>query len=78
MNTEQPPSGNGHPHIRHIMDRMSEHHRRAQSEREEAALEDAIDGAAFDLGADIAHPAAGHGESGYDVDTDLGVQPQEP
>ncbi|MFE7972701.1 hypothetical protein [Streptomyces shenzhenensis] len=55
---------------------MTEHHRRVRSEHEESALENAIDGAAFDLAADIAHPTAGQGEPGYDVDTDLGVEPR--
>ncbi|MEU6089700.1 hypothetical protein ABZ865_23400 [Streptomyces sp. NPDC047085] len=52
---------------------MAEHHRRAQSEHEEDSLAEAIDGATFDLGTDIAHPTAGHAESAYDVDTDLGI-----
>ncbi|NUS82011.1 MAG: hypothetical protein HOY75_04465 [Streptomyces sp.] len=55
---------------------MTEHHRRAQAERAESALEDAVGEAAFDLGADIAHPTAGRAESGYDVDADLGVEPR--
>ena len=55
---------------------MTEHHRRTEAEREESLLEDAIGGAAFDLAADIAHPAADRAESGYDVDTDLGVDPR--
>ncbi|MFG2881107.1 hypothetical protein ACGFYV_02065 [Streptomyces sp. NPDC048297] len=52
---------------------MAEHHRRAQAEREESALDQAIEGATFDLATDIAHPTADPGESGYDVDTDLGI-----
>ncbi|MEW2487538.1 hypothetical protein [Streptomyces sp. NPDC048411] len=55
---------------------MTEHHRRAQAEREESALEDAIGDAAFGLAADIAHPMARQAESGYDLDTDLGIDPR--
>lgn len=73
MSTDETGADDRHPHLRHITDAMAEHHRRVLAEREEAALDDAIDGAAFDLGTDIAHPAVGQGESGYDVDTDLGV-----
>ncbi|MGW2775928.1 hypothetical protein ACWC4C_25970 [Streptomyces olivaceoviridis] len=74
MSTAGPEPDAGHHRLRHLRERMAEHHRRAQAEQEESALEDAIDGAAFDLAADIAHPtAAGGPEPGYDVDTDLGV-----
>ncbi|MGW2033315.1 hypothetical protein [Streptomyces argyrophylli] len=73
MSSAEPGPDTGHHHLRHLRERMAEHHRRAQAEREESALEDAIDGAAFDLAADIAHPTAGGPEPGYDVDTDLGV-----
>lgn len=76
MSANESNSDNGHPHIRHIMERMTEHHRRAQAERAESALEDAVGEAAFDLAADIAHPTAGRAESGYDVDADLGVEPR--
>ncbi|WEO99803.1 hypothetical protein A6P39_040395 [Streptomyces sp. FXJ1.172] len=38
-------------------------------------MEKAIDGAAFDLATDIAYPTAAQAEFGYDVDTDLGVEP---
>ncbi|MEU2227334.1 hypothetical protein [Streptomyces sp. NPDC018347] len=62
-------------HLRQLKERLGEHHRRARAEREEAALENAIEGATFDLGADIARPAAGHEETGYDVDADLGAGP---
>ncbi|MFH9088680.1 hypothetical protein [Streptomyces sp. NPDC017673] len=73
MSTAEPGPDTGHHHLRHLRERMAEHHRRARAEQEESALEDAIDGAAFDLAADIAHPTAGGPEPGYDVDTDLGV-----
>ncbi|MGW1654494.1 hypothetical protein [Streptomyces atratus] len=76
MNTAEPNSADRHPHIRNIKERLAEHHRRVQSEREESSLENAIDGAAFDLATDIAHPTAGRAESGYDVETDLGVEPR--
>jgi hypothetical protein len=76
MNTAEPNAADRHPHVRHMMEKVAEHHRRVQSEREESALENAIDGAAFDLATDIAHPTAGQAESGYDVDTDLGVEPR--
>ncbi|MFF3874892.1 hypothetical protein [Streptomyces sp. NPDC001978] len=76
VTTAEPSSDNSHPHIRHLMERMTEHHHRAQSKREESSLEDAIDGAAFDLAADIAHPTADRPEFRYDVDTDLGVEPR--
>ncbi|MGW1006107.1 hypothetical protein [Streptomyces sp. NPDC002520] len=69
-------SDKNHPHIRHIVERMAEHHRRVRAEHEEAALEEAIEGAAFDMGADIGHPTPGQGETGYDVDTDLGIEPK--
>ncbi|MEU5026616.1 hypothetical protein [Streptomyces milbemycinicus] len=55
---------------------MAEHHRRAQAERAEDALEDAVGEASFDLAADIAHPTAGRAEAGYDVDADLGMEPR--
>ncbi|MFF0223984.1 hypothetical protein [Streptomyces sp. NPDC004629] len=76
MNTAEPNGADRHPHVRHLLERAAEHHHRARTEREEAALENAIDGAAFDLAADIAHPTAGQAEFGYDVDTDLGVDPR--
>lgn len=76
MNTPEPDPENNRPHFRHLRERMAEHHRRARAEREESSLEGAIDGAAFDLGADIAHPTAVRTESAYDVDTDLGVEPR--
>lgn len=76
MNANESNSDSGHPHIRHIMERMAEHHRRAQAERAESALEDAVGEAAFDLAADIAHPTAGRAESGFDVDADLGMEPR--
>ncbi|MEV5149268.1 hypothetical protein AB0L14_33960 [Streptomyces sp. NPDC052727] len=72
MSTAEPGPDTGH-HLRSLRERMAEHHRRAQVEREESALDDAIDTAAFDLATDIAHPTAGGSEPGYDVDTDLGV-----
>ncbi|MFJ8601867.1 hypothetical protein ACIREM_24755 [Streptomyces shenzhenensis] len=76
MDTAEPNPADRHPHLRHLVERVTEHHRRVRSEHEESALENAIDGAAFDLAADIAHPTAGQGEPGYDVDTDLGVEPR--
>ncbi|MFB7504514.1 hypothetical protein [Streptomyces broussonetiae] len=76
MNAEESNSADRHPHIRNIVEKVTEHHRRAKAEREESVFEDAIDGAAFDLAADIAHPTAGQAEFGYDVDTDLGVEPR--
>ncbi|WP_225823553.1 hypothetical protein [Streptomyces naphthomycinicus] len=77
MNTTGPgPDHDSHPHLRHLKERMAEHHRRAQAAREESDLEHAVDGAAFDLGTDIARPTAGGAEPGYDVDTDLGIEPR--
>ncbi|MEV7186850.1 hypothetical protein [Kitasatospora sp. NPDC093102] len=76
MTTAEPDSADRHPHIRHIREKVAEHHRRVQAEREESALKDAIGGAAFDLAADVAHPTARQAESGYDVETDLGVEPR--
>jgi len=76
VNAIEPGSDDSHPHIRNLVERMTEHHRRAQAEREESSLEDAIGEAAFDLAADIAHPTAGRGEAGYDLDTDLGIEPR--
>ncbi|MGW1787865.1 hypothetical protein ACWCO0_35125 [Streptomyces tubercidicus] len=76
MSTEESNSADRHPHIRNIVEKVTERHRRVQVEREESAFENAIDGAAFDLAADIAHPTAGQAEFGYDVDTDLGVEPR--
>ncbi|MEW2516060.1 hypothetical protein [Streptomyces sp. NPDC046870] len=73
MSSAEPGADTSHHHVRHLRERMTEHQRRARAEREESVLEDAIDGAAFDLAADIAHPTAGGSEPGYDVDTDLGV-----
>ncbi|MET8562626.1 hypothetical protein ABZV75_19230 [Streptomyces flaveolus] len=73
MSTAEPGPGTGHHHLRHLGERMAGHHCRARSEQEESALEDAIDGAAFDLAAVIAHPTAGGPQPGYDLDTDLGV-----
>ena len=66
----------GRPRLSHLKDRLTEHHRRARTEREEAELEEAVGAAAFDLGADIAHPAPDHAEAAYDVDTDIGVDPR--
>ncbi|KUN03385.1 hypothetical protein AQI95_23045 [Streptomyces yokosukanensis] len=76
MNAEEQNSADRHPHIRNIVERVTEHHRRVRAEREESSFENAIDGAAFDLATDIAHPTAGPAEFGYDVDTDLGVDPR--
>ncbi|MFI1766173.1 hypothetical protein ACH41H_29555 [Streptomyces sp. NPDC020800] len=76
MNAGEQNSADRHPHIRHVVEKMTEHHRRVQAEREESSFEHAIDGASFDLAADIAHPTAGQAEFGYDVDTDLGVEPR--
>ncbi|MER7840702.1 hypothetical protein ABTY98_33605 [Streptomyces sp. NPDC096040] len=78
MTTGEPSEHDGHPHLRHLKEQLTEHHRQARAEHEDAELEEAIDTAAFDLGADIAHPAAGHTASGYDVDTDIGVDPHQP
>ncbi|MFG2955063.1 hypothetical protein ACGF5O_15190 [Streptomyces sp. NPDC048291] len=66
----------GHPRLSHLRDQLTEHHRRARAEREEAELEEAVGSAAFDLGADIAHPAPDHAAAAYDVDTDIGVDPR--
>ncbi|MEU9343669.1 hypothetical protein AB0D74_20915 [Streptomyces sp. NPDC048278] len=66
----------GHPRLRHLRDQLTEHHRRATAEREGAELAEAVGSAAFDLGADIAHPAPDHAEAAYDVDTDIGVDPR--
>ncbi|GGS53804.1 hypothetical protein [Streptomyces cinerochromogenes] len=79
MSTAEPsPTDTGHHRLRHLRERMAEHHRRARDEREESSLDDAIDAAAFDLAADIAHPVPGGPEPGYDVGTDLGVDPLPP
>ncbi|MER6566781.1 hypothetical protein ABT288_11415 [Streptomyces sp. NPDC001093] len=76
MNAEESNPADRHPHIRNIVEKVTEHHRRVQEEHEESAFENAIDGAAFDLATDIAHPTAGQAEFGYEVDTDLGVEPR--
>ncbi|MFJ8787825.1 hypothetical protein [Streptomyces sp. NPDC102462] len=76
MNTAEPNGADRHPHVRHLLERAAEHHHRVQAEREEAALENTIDAAAFDLAADIAHPTAGQTEPGYDIEADLGTQPR--
>ncbi|MEU6497308.1 hypothetical protein ABZ890_44325 [Streptomyces sp. NPDC046984] len=76
MNPVESASDNGHSHFQHIVERMTEHHRRAQSTRQESSLEDTISEAAFDLGADIAHPTAARTEVGYDIEADLGVEPR--
>ncbi|MFF8727008.1 hypothetical protein ACF073_11015 [Streptomyces sp. NPDC015171] len=78
MNSREPgPDKGGHARLRHLKERLAEHHRRARAEHEEAELDGAVDGAAFDLGTDIAHPTLGGAESGYDVDMDLGVDRRE-
>jgi hypothetical protein len=73
-----PSAHDGHPRLRHLKDQLTEHHRRAKAEREEAELEEAIETAAFDMGTDLAHPAPDHAEAAYDVDTDIGVDPRRP
>ncbi|MFJ9706526.1 hypothetical protein [Streptomyces sp. NPDC101234] len=76
MTTSEPPAHDGHPHLGHLREQLTEHHRRTRAEREEAELAEAIGAAAFDLGADIGHPAPDHGEAAYDVDADIGVDPR--
>ncbi|WP_405984197.1 hypothetical protein [Streptomyces sp. NBC_00872] len=69
------------PHHHHgihgIVERLTEHHEQAARRREEEVLAEAAETAAFDLGADIAHPMAGHQPVGYDVEADLGID-EEP
>ncbi|WP_258575380.1 hypothetical protein [Streptomyces shenzhenensis] len=74
----EPSAHDGHPLLRHLKEQLAEHHRQSRAEREEAELAETVGTAAFDLGADIAHPAPNHAEAAYDVDTDLGVDPRRP
>ncbi|MBF9066712.1 hypothetical protein [Streptacidiphilus fuscans] len=57
-----------------LVERLKRHHEDAEQRREEAEIESAVGAAGFDLGSDIGRPpATGHGQAGYDVDADLGV-----
>jgi hypothetical protein len=78
--SEADSPGDHHHGVRDLVQRMNEHHRDAVRRREEEELERAAEGAGFDLAADVAHPTAGHGAVGYDVETDLGLdnEPPEP
>jgi hypothetical protein len=67
-----------HENVRGLVERMTEHHHEAVLRREEEELAQAMDGAAFDLGADIAHPTPGHAAVGYDVVTDVGLDSEPP
>ncbi|MGW3729321.1 hypothetical protein [Streptomyces sp. F001] len=68
-----------HGPIRRIVDLLSTHHERAKLQHQEADLADSIATAAFDLGADIAHPAAlPHQRVGFDAESDLGIVKQPP
>ncbi|MFD7402048.1 hypothetical protein ACFV7R_05120 [Streptomyces sp. NPDC059866] len=73
--SEQPHHHHG---ARGIVERITEHHEQAVRRREEEALAEAAGSAAFDLGADIALPTAGHGPVGYDVEADLGTDKEPP
>ncbi|MER5910374.1 hypothetical protein ABT124_07685 [Streptomyces sp. NPDC001982] len=69
----------GHrPGVRGIVERINEHHEQAVRRREEEALDEAAESAAFDLATDIAHPAPGHNPVGYDVEADLGFDEEPP
>ncbi|MGW9025108.1 hypothetical protein ACWGQ5_12915 [Streptomyces sp. NPDC055722] len=66
-----------HENVRGLVERMTEHHHEAVLRREEE-LAQAMDGAAFDLGADIAHLTPGHAAVGSDVVTDVGLDSEPP
>ncbi|WP_327365431.1 hypothetical protein [Streptomyces sp. NBC_01217] len=66
-----------HHGIHGIVEQITEHHEQAARRREEKALVEAAEGAAFDLGTDIAHPTAEHNSVGYDIEADLGFD-EEP
>ncbi|WP_406441639.1 hypothetical protein OHB00_37665 [Streptomyces sp. NBC_00631] len=78
MTTDDPPEPDGHPGLRRLTDRFTRHQLRARAGREETEPAEAVRTAAFDLGADIAHPAPGHAEAAHDVGTDIGVDPRRP
>ncbi|GGI94211.1 hypothetical protein [Streptomyces brasiliensis] len=67
-----------HPGVRGIVERIAEHHEQAVQRREEEALSEAAENAAFDLATDIAHSTPGHDPVGYDVETDLGFDEEPP
>ncbi|MEV5958274.1 hypothetical protein AB0M11_31715 [Streptomyces sp. NPDC051987] len=78
MSTDDPAVPGGRPYLQRLRERCTEHHRQARVAREETDLAEAVETAAFDLGADIAHPAPAHAEAAYDIDTDLGAGPRQP
>ncbi|WP_328353196.1 hypothetical protein OG828_10890 [Streptomyces sp. NBC_00457] len=79
MSEETPAADLRHGPIRRIADLLSAHHERAKRQHQEADMADAIAAAAFDLGADIARPAAPpHERVGFDAASDLGIGRQSP
>jgi hypothetical protein len=67
-----------HRFVHGIAERLAEHHEKALRRKEEEALTEAVENAAFDLGADISRPTAGHAVVGYDVEADLGTDKEPP
>ncbi|MFJ4847107.1 MULTISPECIES: hypothetical protein [unclassified Streptomyces] len=78
MSHDERPADGHHEGVRGLVARIAEHHWEAVRKHEEDELTETVDEAAFDLGADIAHPGAGHGPVGYDVETDLGREKEPP
>lgn len=70
MSDDEAPQS--HWHLRDIGERISEHHRHTEQDREEEELSEAADEAGFDLGADLAHPTPRPAAESYDIDADLG------
>ena len=66
------------PGVRGLVERLSEHHRDAVRRRGEQELARDVEDAAFDLGADTAHPVAGHSAAGFDVEADVGRDNEPP
>lgn len=78
MSPDELPADGHHEGVRGLVARIAEHHWQAVRRHEEEEVTEAVDQAAFDLGADIAHPGAGHGQVGHDVETGLGRDKEPP
>lgn len=74
------PDGGSRRHgpFKAIAGRIRRHHERVVRRREEEALAEAAEHAAFDLESDIGHPRMHSGDQPFDLDEDLGAGHEPP
>ncbi|MFJ5218433.1 hypothetical protein ACIP98_27395 [Streptomyces sp. NPDC088354] len=78
MSRDELPAEGHHEGVRDLVARIAERHWDAVRRHDEDELTQAAGEAASDLGADIAHPGAGHGPAGHDVEAGLGREKEPP